>query len=991
MQIINSPDITNLEVQITWDISGNTPICTLLNLSSGGDLANVSYAFVTTSPSGTPIHSGDINAPDISGAWTNFTLSDSFPKPFNSIEWSGAPYTFVVIAKDSVGNIYTGTVQQAFICHPNGNIQTSKNTFGIASSDVKVNCQEARIFFQDTTYTNYKGTIGTQISSTLRVIFPIDETLVIPDPFVIGAYSTALVPISYSSNNYQFLQNSVYDYDLGSNTIVRIKYQTIQTFSVWCNVDLMPLVCEFDKLADSIEYGNCNDINEAKNKLNRIVPKMMLILAGFQQPLIGVDVPKLIDEIKEIGGFDCDCCSASTGIIPTTASIIDGYSFSVNKLGGDVNGSFTNDGSNIILNIGDTSYVVTMGLSSPSNVSAFSFSSSVSGGGFLKTYQLNIDGQQLGIDVLNNIGDNPVAINMLNDLITVGSSNFKLIVDGGCIFSSTSSCNYTYILSNIPATTTFALVTSIKVGNISHPISFSFNGLNLSALQSYLSGLGYGTCIVTNLGSGQISIYFGNNTNELIALTYKTGGTNYTADFSRECTGYVALSANEVVQNIIDYLCGLTDTQVSTSQDYSIGYLDINGNQQEITVTGGSPLNDLIVELLDGSQNTINYIKSLGKVDCNSIQSVFPQSINTLQSNDFLLGTKQGNCARIYPQELILDLLQQAAFSQQAIGAFCNLIALCNAGNVCTPLTTLSVITVDDSPADNNMSAIISLSHPSATSYYIDVTRLDFNPSGSVSYSNYVNPFTSPFTIPNLPQGQYGINIHPVYPGSTNCPASSISTDVCGFITAFGLSLSTDGLTLKINYTASSPYIYVNIALPNGSFYSNTYANTGSEIDILISSISSQTGSYSVYLQPVCNVTTNWKGSATAPAVINIAPVVTPQIINLNMNINPPGSDFQINNFTVGGVSAVPATGSYPIFAGAASYVTTSQIGTFDMIVSFSIAVLASGFTVGVTLVDSMGNTVSLPYGSIGTYTLTLPSAIINNTTQPYLQLNYHS
>lgn len=875
MQIINSPDITNLEVQVTWDISGNVPAVNLLNLSTGNNLANVSYAFVTTSPSDTPIHSGDINTPDIVGVWNTFVLNDSFPKPMNQIEWSGNPYTFFVIAKDSNGNVYTNSVQSAFICRPAGNFQASKNTFGLASSDVKVKCQEARVFFQDTTYATYKGLTGSQISSVLRVIYPIDETLTIPDPFVTGQYSTALVPISYSSSNYQFVQNSVYDYDLGNDTLVRIKYQTIQTFAVWCNVDLLPLVCEFNKLADMVANGNCSDINDAQNKLNLITPKMLLVLAGFEQPLIGVDVPKLVDEIIAIGGFDCDCCSAASGAIPTTASIIDGYSFSVNKLGGDVNGAFTTNGNNIVLNIGDVSYIVTMGMQSPSNVSAFSFDSVTNPNGFLKTYRLNIDGQQLAIDVLNNIGDNPAAINALNDLITVGASNFKLLVDGGCIFSTTASCDYTFTVSNIPASTTLALITSIKVGNITHPLNFGFNLLNLSALQAYLNDLNFGVFVVTNLGAGQVSIVADNNTNELIQLTYKTGSTNFIADFSRECTGFVPISANEVVQNIIDYLCGLTDVGVNTSQDYTVNYLDTTGTQQSILVNGGSTLNDLLIELIDAGNSNVTYIKSLSAVNCDSIKNVFPQNtITTLQANDFILGTKQGDCARIYPNELLLNLLQLGAFSQSVISAFCNLIVLCNSGRVCIPFSTLSVTTVFDSPADDNMSIVLVLSHPSATGYQFTVTRVDNGATGG--FGGLISPIVSPHTFTGLPQGQYRISVAAIYAGGggvadPNCPAQSIETAICGFITSFGLSKSSDNAHLYINYTASSPYIYVNLQFPNGSFYTHIYANTGAQIDILLSSVTSfQTGDYTVYLQPVCNVDTNWFGAATAPAVISI-------------------------------------------------------------------------------------------------------------------------
>lgn len=878
MQITNSPDISVLDIGVTFDISQSLPFVSLVNNSQGNNLAGVSYAFVVTSPSGTPIHSGDINNPDVSGVWTNFTLNDSWPRPFNQIEWSGAPYQFVVIAKDSVGNIINGQPQLASICRPLGNTPYSKTTYGIASSDVSVKCEQARIFFQDNTYSSYKGSAGVQQSSVLRVIYPIDETATIPAPFVTGQYSTALVPISYSSSNYQFLQYSIYTYDLGNDTFVNIRYQVLKTFSVWCNIDLLPLKCEIDNLINQVETGNCSDVVSSQKKMSIVMAKFCLVIMGIEQPLIGVDVPKLVNEIIEIGGFDCNCCGAPSGIIPTTASIIDGYSFSFNKLGGDVNGYFSTNGVNITLNLGDTSYVVAIGQGSPSTVSAFSFEPSFSADGFVKTYYLNIDGHELGLNVLANIAANADSLNVFAAMVNsvVAAASLELIVDGGCIFSSTVSCDYDFTLSNIPASVTYALLSSLKVGDISHVITFAFNLTNLVPLQTYLNGLGFGVFTVTNLGGGNILIQSNGNTNELIALTYKVASVNYTADFSRNCTGYAPLSANQVVQNIIDYLCGLTDLDVVTSEDYIISYINPStGLTQTQTVPGGSSLNSLISALLNDGVETINYIQSLSALNCANVQNVFPQSVNTLQANDFILGTKSGSCARIYPVELITDLLNMAAFNTVALEAFCNLVVLCRAGKPCTPFSIFSLNVIDDSPFDNNQSIVVSFTNtdPEFIGVAIEYARID-NTSNPIynagAIENPITPGDSPYTISGLPIGQYSVSLQPLFSDGRSCPAVYSQTPACGTISAFGLSISSNNQYLIITYTTSSPLVYLNITAPNGSSFSGIYGNGGS-VTILISSISSaQSGTYTAYLRPVCDASTGWMGPATAPAFINV-------------------------------------------------------------------------------------------------------------------------
>lgn len=930
MNITNSNDISLLQVEVTFDISEATPTVSLVNLSAGNNLGNISWAFVVTSPSTTLIHNGNINSPDLVGIWTNHTLSDPWPRPFNQIEWSGAPYSFYVTAKDSAGHIYTTIPQTAFICRPSGNLPTSKNTYGIASSDVKVKCTEARIYFQDTTLHSYKGLEGTHVSSSLRVLYPIDETGNLPSPFSIGNYSVALVPVSYSSSNYQFFQTDIYNYDFGNYTFVKIKYQTIQTFSVWCNIDLLPLVCEINKLIDSIEHGTCSDVEDAKQKMNLIFGKLSLVIIGIQQPLTGVDVPALIEDIKAIGGFDCNCCSAASGIIPTTASIIDGYGFTVNKLGGDINGSFTVTGNNIVLNIGDISYIVTVCQSSPSEISAFSFIPSTSGDGFTKTYCLKIDGTQLGFDILNVIKNNSALVNLFNQIVNVNNADFKLEVDGGCIFSSVSSCNYTFSLANIPASVTFSSITSIKVGNISHPLSFLFNLTNLASLQTYLNGLGFGFFVVTDLGAGNISIVSNANTNELINLTYKVGITNYSASLGRVCSGYIPLSANEVVQHIVDYLCSLTDVRIATSQDYEICYIDpLTSLKKTEIIPTGSSLNSFLIELLDRGCDTINYIISLNALNCQNIKNNFPFNANIMQANDYLLGTKIGSCAQIFPVELGTRILQLGIFNVDFMAAFCAAVELCAAGLMCEAYSIFSVNVVQNSPIDNNIDLLVTFTHPSAISNTIRYARIDNTFTPIYTTITGVLPGASPYTINNVSDGQYIVGITPIYADGRKCSEVSLATPSCTGINSFSATLFVTGSPaideIQISYNASVdlPYIRVNINYPNGGVFSQIYANTGT--DIFVPTPVGLFGDYYVTLTPVCNVATGFYGIPTAPAIVTIAP---PAVVSAFLILNPYSSslvfDLDIDGTIVVSGATVPNSGNYVFVTG--GYTANSTI-----------------------------------------------------------------
>src|SRR6478752_3181050 len=124
MLINNSPDITSLEAQVLWDISGTAPKIVITNMSTGSGLDDCIWWFICKSPSGTFIHEGSELSPDITGTWTTENITNPWPRPFQQIEYSGAPYVTSVYVKDSVGNVYS-IEKSATICRPFGNLPIS--------------------------------------------------------------------------------------------------------------------------------------------------------------------------------------------------------------------------------------------------------------------------------------------------------------------------------------------------------------------------------------------------------------------------------------------------------------------------------------------------------------------------------------------------------------------------------------------------------------------------------------------------------------------------------------------------------------------------------------------------------------------------------------------------------------------------------------------------------------------------------------------------
>jgi hypothetical protein len=695
MNIIGSPDISVLAVQAVFDLSGPLPVITLTNLSQGNNLPGVTWWFQVTSPSGTLIHQGSLVVPDAVGAWANFSITDPWPMPFGQLEWSGAPYNLTVFIQDSQGNQFSDNSYNASICRPAGCTPKSKNYFGVSWTNVEAQCQQGSIFFQDYTNASYQGISGTRLSSVLKLVYPIDDTGNIPPPFVLNNFTAASAPISYSSSNYQFQTQVVYQYNLSLNVYVNIRYQTKDpksgnayiTFPVWCNIDLMPLICEFQRLIDDIERGTCGDVDAANQKLLLINPKMQLVVMGIMQPLTGVDVPKEIEDIQRIGGFHCDCFNAPTGIIPSGSSSISGYTFVVVPQGGDIQGSINQQGNTIQILLNDKSYVFALA----SNIQTSAFTITPALNGYVKTYTLNMNMTQFATDLLTLIPTVPSLVNLWNLIGGGGGSNIQLNVDGKCIFTNTSTYNYTFTLTNIPSNTTNALLTVVNVSGVVKNLSFAFNLTNLPALQTYLNTLGIGSFTVTNPSGQNVLITSNANSANLSALGYSISGTNYVANQTTVSAGYLPISANQVVQNIINYLCGITDAQMVTSQAYTISYASPTGIQTVI-VPSGTTLASFLTTLTNLLDQTVDNVGSSVQITCSNLQGAFPVSDNPIEATDYVLMTKGGVCAQGALTDIFIYMLTAGTTNSAVQAAFCTLVEQCGAGLACQPYTYFDVL-----------------------------------------------------------------------------------------------------------------------------------------------------------------------------------------------------------------------------------------------------------------------------------------------------------
>lgn len=705
MPTVNSPDISTLEVKVTLDISGVNPVISLVNQSAGANLSALIWALNVYSPTGTPIYNTSFDAPFKTGVWSNASVTNPWPKPYGRIEFNGN-YIVELSVRDSVGNVFVLN-KQGELRPPVGNIaKKSTDTYGQVNLHIEVMCERAQIYFLDKTSKSYQGRIGVMISSYLALDYPRDPTDVLPPAFTITSFNgDALVPFSYNGEGYRVSYHTIYEYDLGNNVFARIRYVAQKSFNVQCNIDLCPLYCEVDRLTSDIDTGNCADVQAAKEKLALIAPKLALIALIKNRPDCGVDINKLIEEVKTIGGFSCDCSSATTGIGAQSA-LVDGVAFNVVSEGGDIQGRFENVGNNIVLYLNDKTYQFE--ICDDSQSEAFEFRTNTTGS--VTSTCFFVDRTLLSEEILNTIKGDVNLTNLFNSIVNTNGEGFLITVDGKCVMTTNPLTGYTWTIANVPGSPQSASLVSLKVNGVNNIFSFAFNTTNLTALQTYLNGKGFGTFSVQAGASGQINITSDNNPNTISDLVYNVGAGNVIAVQTNIATSVGLFTPSEIVQAIINYLCGITDSEINLSQPFTVPSIGA-GEKTNTLVTpvpnedgDSQTLTDLLQAFISSQNNVIDYVLSLKGADCDAMKTIFANATSPISGTTALYGLVGDTCGQVNPLALFQYQIKNMDTVTREL--FCEAVVACGAGLACEPYNSFYV---EVTPYDTTCSAIVGI------------------------------------------------------------------------------------------------------------------------------------------------------------------------------------------------------------------------------------------------------------------------------------------
>lgn len=878
-KITASADISVLDFSVLLDISTAIPSARVTNLSTVINANNLQWIFEFTSPSGTPIHVGDFSIPDIDGVpFTDYDFTEQIPQILRQMEFGQDPYTVKVSVRDLAGNVFDLSYG-ASICKPNGN--NGKNNFGAAEINVEVKCAQGQVLVTDKTNLIYKNLVGTKVTSSIKLTYPNDEEGNTLAPVTVTSIP-ALLPIKYEGEGHEIYTVHVYDYALNPNFTVRIRYYFSKVFAVWCNVTLQPLFCEIDKVVDSLQ--KCQDSPDSREKqkeLTIINGKMVKAFTGIIEPLSGIDVPGVVNEIKGLLGVDCECCRPS-GISNVGIALATDALFTANKVCGDMLLTWENDGNgNIVLNYQNASY--SFFIDPLSDSEAFSYSQTISGCN--KQTFLKVDIAVLSAEILTAIQANQGLLSILNGITQKAQLSCSGL-DGGDAFDF-STCDYSVELDTTVSGKVFE---SILIGGTSYPAPTGTLLIDSAAIQSFLNSLSKGGFIATYSSlTNKTTITSSANSNIIATVTTSIGAVNTITAVSNNC----GLICN-ILQRILNYMNGLNLLQIKTGVGITICRFNADGTVLSKVFADTASASDVSIYMADSICNIANYLKTR-LLSCENLKGIFGAYLTTMglpTAGDTMPIWFNGVCIQLPLKVLALAVFRLLRTDIEVKSEYC-LVTPCSTVSACSPVTSLAG-TGGDTSWTYNWAVVAG-----AIGYKWSLDGTTWN----------VVTSTSALLLALTADTAYTFRVYPVYPAGdgVSCVVSDVFTTTnTGAVCSAPASIVLDNVTdtsIRATWAAVAGATGYQYRVNGGS-----WINTGGSLTVNITGLDPET-LYTIDVRAII-------GGVTCTETIS-DDATTIAAIPINTFIENTGSAVVVNGFTSAGtVFFTPSTGSFALFPG---------------------------------------------------------------------------
>ena len=895
-------------------------------------------------------------------------------------------YQLIGFIKDADGMVYSTTPVLKAISQPVG-INESGYVDGLFS--VVPDCINNILTVKEFTVFVYNNLIPITVTKSGTLYFPVGT--IAPISFTGTPFSNNVV----YSGTHRINCTSTATYDLGDNITVSVTYYTDHEFPVVCSNFMGDITCCLSDVYNTYLKNCDNSIGQAA--LQKYNAAFLPFSLGFLKQINGQDASEEVIQIKKI--LNCNCGSTSVRqneISPTSSS---NYSIVLQGQGGTTVLPAYMIGSTKVYNIASSSYVVGK---ADLGDAAFAVKTDTSTPNVVKyLISFNYDSQALAN--LNAIAADPSLINQLNSLITASGGSIQGL-NGGCVIDLTKA-NY----SVSQEFTSSTVISNIVINGTAYLAPTNLFANNTVSLTAWLNSLTLGT-FTANISGSTLTIQSVNNTNTISTISF--GSPSVVKMFAS-----TSATLLQVLQAVIDYICGLSDAQVSLASNLNLCTFDYNGNIVQTGFSAGTDQSVFNAGVASAICNIISRIQTLSSVTCNTFKTIFVDAPNVIFGvSDRIYGTLGGNCAGLTDQQIANMVIAAVGKYSDVKTAWCAIN--CNATPTCPDISNVSL-----AMSGSNI-GLYGLTWNTSTLASQNVT-VKYRVSGTLTWSVATNALTilpngsisgsSPYLITGLTTGTtYDVYVQNNCGGTgfikqITTPTGSVYTGnynventiyaICGAspIILYSANPFGAGTRMYTDVGMTTPLTGYTYITKNGS---NIFAiDTTSGIvgaDTGSSCANGVSGSYILgnSTSTICAgtpVTLYTNGAFAVGSILYTdASLINPQtgysyvvdgshsIYNLNSGTGAVGSstglncnnyllsasyNFSINSVSGAGVPTLPAT---PI--------NGSQSGSHGAM-SGSYSVVLSGTVVTTTKLDALVNgtvVYCVPVTSAGTYTLNI-------------------
>lgn len=164
----------------------------------------------------------------------------------------------------------------------------------------------------------------------------------------------------------------------------------------------------------------------------------------------------------------------------------------------------------------------------------------------------------------------------------------------------------------------------------------------------------------------------------------------------------------------------------------------------------------------------------------------------------------------------------------------------------------------------------ISWDHPSAIANFVQYARIDntINPIFVTVTPNIPGSSGTAQIATNISNGQYQVNVTPVYADGRACNPTISQTDPCPPLLSINALLNSGNIVISYLAPSQVPKVRITVNYPNGGSTVANYVNDGNNIVVPVPA--GMTGTFNVFGQSVCDESSGFYSALSSQVSVNV-------------------------------------------------------------------------------------------------------------------------